>query len=129
MTVEPHRPEQPRERRYYILTRSVVSLDTERIGPCSALSQKFSPSAWRGRRGAASLVSLIRTYFDLGGMQTLFNDVHRETLVDAGNMPEKYPGLPARVSGFPAYFADLAPEVEDEIIARSEQSFGAGRRV
>lgn len=40
--------------------------------------------------------------------------------------PEKYPGLLVRVSGYSAYFADLTPEMQEEIIARSEHSFGGG---
>ena len=109
--------------------RSVVSLDTERIGNGCTLNQKFSPSALAGEKGSRDLASLIRTYFDLGGMQVQFNVVDRETLVAAKNHPEKYPGLLVRVSGYSAYFADLTPEMQDEIIARSEQNFGAGRRV
>jgi pyruvate formate-lyase/glycerol dehydratase family glycyl radical enzyme len=104
--------------------KSVVSLGMERIGNGCTLNQKFSPSALLGEKGSADLASLIRVYFNLGGMQVQFNVVDRETLVDAKQNPERYPGLLVRVSGYSAYFADLTPEMQDEIIARTEHNFG-----
>jgi len=70
------------------------------------------------------LASLMKTYFNLGGMQVQFNVVDRETLIEAKKHPDRFPGLLVRVSGYSAYFADLTPEMQDEIIARTEQSFG-----
>jgi len=106
--------------------KSVVSLDLDRIGNGCTLNQKFSPSALAGDKGSQDLASLIKTYFDLGGMHVQFNVVDRETLIDAKQHPEKHLGLLVRVSGYSAYFADLTPEMQDEIIARTEQSFGGG---
>jgi formate C-acetyltransferase len=42
-------------------------------------------------------------------------------LLDAKAHPEKYPDLIVRVAGYSAYFVQLAPEVQDEIIRRSAQ--------
>jgi len=103
--------------------KSIVSLELDLIGNGCTLNQKFSPSALAGDKGSRDLASLIRTYFDLGGMHVQFNVVDRETLVDAKEHPEKYPGLLVRVSGYSAYFADLTPEMQDEIIARTEHRF------
>jgi pyruvate-formate lyase len=33
--------------------------------------------------------------------------------------PSSYPGIVVRVAGYCAYFTDLQPEVQDEIIART----------
>jgi formate C-acetyltransferase len=101
-------------------------LELDLIGNGCTLNQKFSPSALAGDKGSRDLASLIRTYFDLGGMHVQFNVVDRETLVDAKEHPERYPGLLVRVSGYSAYFADLTPEMQDEIIARTEHSFNGG---
>jgi len=104
--------------------KSVVSLKLDLIGNGCTLNQKFQPSALAGKKGSRDLATLIRTYFDLGGMHVQFNVVDRETLLDAKKNPEKYPGLLVRISGYSAYFADLTPEMQDEIIARTEHSFG-----
>ena len=40
-------------------------------------------------------------------------------LVEARNDPHKYPHLLVRVSGYSAYFNDLAPAMKEEIISRS----------
>ncbi len=104
--------------------KSVASAGMERIGNGCTLNQKFSPSALAGEKGSRDLASLIRTYFDLGGMQVQFNVVDRQTLLEAKKHPERHPGLLVRVSGYSAYFADLTPEMQDEIIARTEQNFG-----
>jgi formate C-acetyltransferase len=104
--------------------KSVVSLELDRIGNGCTLNQKFSPSALAGEKGSRDLASLIRTYFDLGGMQLQFNVVDRDMLIEAREHPEGYPGLLVRVSGYSAYFADLTPEMQDEIIRRTEQNFG-----
>jgi formate C-acetyltransferase len=103
--------------------KSVVSVGLERIGNGCTFNQKFSPSALAGEKGSRDLASLIRAYFDLGGMHVQFNVVDRETLIDARKHPERYPGLLVRISGYSAYFADLTPAMQDEIIARTEQSF------
>ena len=46
-----------------------------------------------------------------------------KTLKKAKVNPEQYKDLIVRVAGYSAYFVLLAPEVQDEIIARTEQKF------
>ena len=50
--------------------------------------------------------------------------IDRETLLDAQKHPEKYGDLVVRVAGLAAYFVDLTKPVQDQIIARTELSFG-----
>src|SRR4030042_1630481 len=83
---------------------------------------KFRPIHLKGDEGTDILKSLIRGYFDLGGMHLQINLVDRETLVDAQQNPQKYPDLMVRVAGYSAYFVDLSKEVQDEIIARTEHA-------
>jgi formate C-acetyltransferase len=56
----------------------------------------------------------------LGGFHIQFNVVDRETLIDAKHHPEKYPNLMVRVAGYCALFTSLMPEVQDDIIKRTE---------
>jgi formate C-acetyltransferase len=80
---------------------------------------KFNPQNLTGAKGAHILSSLVRTYFELGGMHLQVNVVDKETLLDAQRNPEKHPGLMVRVAGYSAYFNDLMKEIQDEIIART----------
>jgi pyruvate-formate lyase len=65
-------------------------------------------------------VNLMRTWNDLGLSQIQFNVVKTETLKEAQKVPEKYEDLLVRVAGFSAVYVNLAPMVQDTIIARSE---------
>ncbi len=47
------------------------------------------------------------------------NVLDEETLRRAKADPSAYPGLVVRVAGYCAYFADLQPEIQDEIISRT----------
>ena len=86
----------------------------------NALDLTLHPSALAGPKGVESLVSLIRAFNSVGGMQVQFNIVDSETLVAAQREPEKYQNLTVRLWGFPAYFTRLPREFQDHIIARSE---------
>lgn len=85
------------------------------------LNQKFHPSALQGKDGVRKLLALIKTHFDNYAHHIQFNMLSRETLLDAKAHPERYRDLLVRVAGFSAFFVELAPEVQDEIIARTEQ--------
>jgi formate C-acetyltransferase len=67
-----------------------------------------------------SLVRLIRTYFRMGGHHIQFNVVDAETLRAARERPQEHRDLIVRVAGYSDYFCDLSPELQDEIIARTE---------
>ena len=84
------------------------------------LNFKFLPSALEGPAGARTLLSLVKTYFDLGGSHIQFNCVSSETLKDAQQNPQNYKDLVVRVAGFSAYFTRLDKGVQNEIIKRTE---------
>jgi formate C-acetyltransferase len=44
-----------------------------------------------------------------------------KTLKDAQKNPEKYSDLIVRVAGYSDYFVDIGSELQEEIIARTEQ--------
>mgnify|MGYP000850377364 FL=1 len=52
-------------------------------------------------------------------MQVQIAVLSADDLRKAREKPEAYPNLLVRVSGYCAYFADLRPEVQDEIIERT----------
>ncbi|MHB8876453.1 MAG: pyruvate formate lyase family protein, partial [Myxococcaceae bacterium] len=104
--------------------RSAASLDTRHFGNCAALNLKFEKSMVKGRTGRSALVSLFKNYFDGGGMQVQVNVLDAEELRAAKADPSAHPGIVVRVAGYCAYFADLQPCVQDEIIERTAHGLG-----
>jgi formate C-acetyltransferase len=99
--------------------KSVAKMDHVRTGG-TLLNQKFTPQLLGDEKGLDSFVSLIRTYFRLGGHHVQFNVVDGETLRAAQQNPDQYRGLIVRVAGYSDYFCDLGTALQDEIIARTE---------
>lgn len=86
------------------------------------LNIKFDPSAVSGEEGTEKLVSFIRTWCDLKLWHCQFNVINRETLLAAQQNPDKYRGLIVRIAGYSAYFCDLSPALQDDLIARTQNS-------
>jgi len=99
--------------------RSVAKMDHVRTGG-TLLNQKFAPHVLEGKGGLDQLISLIRTYFKLGGHHVQFNVVRADTLRAAQREPERYRDLIVRVAGYSDYFCDLTEALQNEIIARTE---------
>ena len=102
---------------------SVAKLDHAIASNGTLYNQKFHPSALSGIEGLQKFVAYIRAFFDQKGMHMQFNVVDRETLLDAQKHPEKYKSLVVRVAGYSALFTTLSRSLQDDIIARTEQSF------
>lgn len=83
-------------------------------------NMKFSPSAIEGKAGAQKFLTLNDTYFNLGGYQVQYNIVDGKMLQDAQKHPENYGDLMVRVAGFTARFVDLGPDVQRQVIERSQ---------
>ena len=84
---------------------------------------KFHPKSLEGQGGLDKLRALIQSYFDLGGMHLQYNVVSSDTLRAAQKRPEDYSDLVVRVAGFSAYFVELYPELQDDVIRRNEIAF------
>ena len=102
---------------------SVAKLDQLNISNGTLYNQKFLPSAVAGDQGLLNFAAVVRNYFDKKGMHVQFNVIDKETLLDAQAHPENYKDLVVRVAGYSAHWTVLAKEVQDDIIARTEQSF------
>jgi formate C-acetyltransferase len=100
---------------------SVAKLDPMFMeGPL--LNMKFAPGMLRSNEGRQKFAELLGTYFDQGGNHVQFNILDRETLLDAKAHPENYRNLVVRVAGYSAFWVELTPAVQDEIISRTEQA-------
>jgi len=99
--------------------RSAAKIDHLRTGG-TLLNQKFTPALLAGDGGIARLGQLVRGYFSLNGHHLQFNVVDAATLRAAQAQPQKYRDLIVRVAGYSDYFVDVGPELQEEIIRRTE---------
>ncbi|MFO1398689.1 MAG: pyruvate formate lyase family protein [Burkholderiales bacterium] len=86
------------------------------------INMKFPPSAVAGEEGTRRLMAIIRTWCDLKLWHVQFNVLNRQTLLEAQKDPEKYRNLVVRIAGYSAYFVDLSPMQQAEILARTEEA-------
>ena len=65
-------------------------------------------------------MAYLRTWMSLKIFHNQFNFVNSDTLRAAMAKPEAYRNLIVRVAGYSAYFTELSPKLQQEIIDRSE---------
>ena len=99
--------------------KSLGKLDQTKSGG-TLLNVRFVPSLLKRDEDLKKLVSLIRAYFNMGGHHIQFNIVDTQTLLDAQKEPESYKDLLVRVAGYSDYFNDMTEQLQNEIIARTE---------
>ncbi len=102
---------------------SVAKLEHELVSNGSLYNMKLLPESVDGDQGLKNFAGLVRSYFAHKGQHIQFNVVNRDKLLDAQQHPEAYRDLVVRVAGYSAMFVELAKEVQDDIIHRTEQSF------
>ena len=99
--------------------KSLGKLDQTKSGG-TLLNVRFVPSLLKRDEDLKKLVSLIRAYFAMGGHHIQFNIVDTQTLLDAQKQPDDYKDLLVRVAGYSDYFNDMTEQLQNEIIARTE---------
>jgi formate C-acetyltransferase len=100
--------------------KSVAKLDHIKLTGGSVLNMRFNPGLLKDEPNMRKFVSLIRTFCETGGFLVQFNITDTETLRAAQKEPERYRDLLVRVATYSAYFVDLSPELQNDIIARIE---------
>ncbi|MBR2155144.1 MAG: glycyl radical protein [Bacteroidaceae bacterium] len=101
------------------VVKSLGKLDQTKSGG-TLLNVRFVPSLLQREEDLRKLVSLIRSYFSMGGHHIQFNIVDTQTLLDAQRTPDDYKDLLVRVAGYSDYFNDMTEQLQNEIIARTE---------
>lgn len=99
--------------------RSLGKLDQTKSGG-TLLNVRFTPALFRRDEDIRKCGNLVRNYFRYGGHHIQFNIVDSETLHDAQQNPDEYRDLLVRVAGYSDYFNDMTEELQNEIIARTE---------
>ncbi len=103
--------------------KSVAKLDLSHAGSGGILNLKFNPVLLLEETDIQKFIHLNETYLnDLGGLQVQYNVISTEILREAQAHPEVYQDLLVRVVGYCARFVDLSPDVQEDIIARTEHS-------
>ena len=100
--------------------KSVARLDHALCYNGTLYNMKFVPDFFDTPERRSKFIGMIDAYFGMGGFHVQFNVVSRETLEDAKINPLAHRDLIVRVAGYSAYFIELDPFVQDEVIARTE---------
>ncbi|MHC1727252.1 MAG: pyruvate formate lyase family protein [Syntrophobacteraceae bacterium] len=86
------------------------------------LNMKMAPANVAGEEGTRRLMQLIRVWCSQKHPHIQFNIINKQSMLEAQKNPEKYRDLVIRIAGYCAYFVDLSPSQQAEIIARTEES-------
>lgn len=84
-----------------------------------AVNLKFSKSSL-GANSVETMKALVKTYMQRGGFELQINVVDKDTLKKAKQNPEEYRDLIVRIGGYSDYFTKISPEMQDELILRTE---------
>jgi formate C-acetyltransferase len=107
---------------------AVALLNSKCIPGAYALNMKYSPLAVT-EDNVDRFGSVVQAYMQNGGQQVQFNVYDYETLKKAKAVPDDYPHLLVRVSGYSAYFKSLNDAMQDELITRSQYNLSSGEFV
>ena len=86
----------------------------------AVLNMRINPASMKDEKGMNKFVDMLYTYFCNDGPFVQFNIIDTETLKAAQRDPEKYKDLLIRIATYTAYFIELSPQMQDDIITRME---------
>jgi len=101
------------------LINSLTGWDQSKFLAGMVVNLKFSKSNFNGEKKNL-LSDIIRTFMKKGGLELQVNSVDRATLEDAKIHPELHRDLLVRIGGSSDYFVRLQPELQQDIIDRTE---------
>ncbi len=114
---------------------AVANLPAEYVSNGMAVNLKFTPDDGDRERMLENFTAAVAGYFDAsadhgaGGMEIQFNVTSHQDFLEAVKDPSKYDQLLVRVSGYTAYFKDLNPQMQKEIIDRTEYRLSNGSAI
>ena len=99
------------------ILNSVMKLENELQTNGNSLILAFSPKTFK----LELFPPLIRSFFKPnGGFHVQFNSIGKETLCDAQENPDAYPGLVVRIAGYSVLFNAISKNAQNDIIERTE---------
>ena len=100
--------------------RSACATCYSDVSYASVLNQKFSASLLASDVSIEKLIAYTNAYMASGGSHIQYNIIDSEELKAAKEQPDEHKDLIVRIGGFSAYFVQLSPEIQDDVIYRSE---------
>ena len=104
------------------LLKSAMVFDQTLAKSGTVLQLKFPKKIFNSESGKKGFKTLAKTYFAGGGQMLQINVVSREELLDAQEHPENHRNLVVRVGGYSSYFNWLDKNLQNNVIARTEQN-------
>ncbi|MBE7025992.1 MAG: hypothetical protein E7410_00280 [Ruminococcaceae bacterium] len=101
------------------MIRSLTSWPQQELLGGMVVNIKFGSENLKGEK-AKNFVALLRHFIERSGLEMQVNCVSRKTLEDAKINPEAHRDLIVRIGGYSDYFTRLFPELQQEIIDRTE---------
>jgi pyruvate formate-lyase/glycerol dehydratase family glycyl radical enzyme len=103
------------------VVKSFGKLPTHRWALGGLINIRLNPSLFTSDADLERFMAFIRTSEELGLYHVQFNIVSAELLRNAMKEPSKYRDLLVRVASYVAYFVELSPNQQLDIIRRTEQ--------
>ena len=100
--------------------QSFSKINYRRICNGGPITMELSDTLFADKQSIRKVAMFVRSFAQLGGQQLQLNTLNPETLKDARKNPQAHKNLIVRVWGWSGYFCELAPEYQDQIIARHE---------
>jgi formate C-acetyltransferase len=100
--------------------KSASKLPMHRFALGGPLNIRLSPQLIATERDVDNIMSFLRAIEEAGVYHVQFNIISSEALKKAMQEPDKYRDLMVRVASFTAFFVDLTPEQQLDIIRRTE---------
>ena len=101
--------------------QSSSKIDQTKLMQANVLNLKFAKSALNSKEDTEKFTQLFTTYLvDMEGQELQVQVIDGKEMREAQKHPENYQDLIVRVAGYSARFVELAKELQDDIIARTE---------
>ncbi|MBQ7794636.1 MAG: DUF3029 family protein [Clostridia bacterium] len=103
---------------------SAASLKQELFSGGQPVDLYFDKAMLETKEKRDKIKTLIKTYFELGGLQLQVNSIDIELLEKAYEKPEEYPYLIVRIGGYSRRFTKLSKNTQKEFIDRFKKEKG-----
>ncbi len=102
------------------MLRSVAGIDQQHAPGTLVVNIRLAKSHFIDPEQRRKTRALLRTYFDMGGLQIQVNVVDQAVLRDAVEHPERHGDLVVRMGGYSEYWSNLEPALRESILLRTE---------